>query len=74
MTEFIAALVVFGVALLAMSVGVIFGNRRIKGSCGGFNNLKKLLELTPCTACSDPGPDCPLRRIARDKEARSPES
>ncbi|HSS64297.1 MAG TPA: (Na+)-NQR maturation NqrM [Gammaproteobacteria bacterium] len=72
MAEFIAAIVVFAVALIAMSIGVIFGNRRIKGSCGGLNNMKKLLGITPCSACLDPGPDCPLRRIAGRKEERVP--
>ena len=31
----IATLVVFCIVMSAMAVGVIFSNRRLKGSCGG---------------------------------------
>ncbi len=31
----IATVLVFGLALLAMSVGVLFGREPIRGSCGG---------------------------------------
>ena len=47
MIEFIAAVITIGLVMLAMSIGVIFGNRQIKGSCGGLNNLKKVLGFTP---------------------------
>jgi len=36
MQTFIATTVIFGIAIFAMSVGVIFSNRTIKGSCGGL--------------------------------------
>ena len=35
MKLFFITLVVFGIFILAMAVGVIFGKRRIRGSCGG---------------------------------------
>jgi hypothetical protein len=35
MEIFLASLVVFGLALLAMGVGVLTGRTRIRGSCGG---------------------------------------
>ena len=41
MFEFFAAVAVFGMAFFAMYLGTIFGNRPLKGSCGGLNNLKK---------------------------------
>jgi len=63
MSEFIAAAVVFGIAVFAMSLGVIFGNRPLKGSCGGLNNLKKLLGITPCEGCAEANTDCPLRKL-----------
>ena len=63
MFEFFAALVVFGIVVFAMSLGAIFGNRPLKGSCGGLNNLKKLLGITPCEGCADAGPECPLRKL-----------
>ncbi len=65
MIEFIAAVIAIGLVMLAMSIGVIFGNRQIKGSCGGLNNLKKVLGFTPCDGCTDPSPDCPLRSQKR---------
>ena len=39
MATFIAATVLFLVLFAAMSVGVIFSNKPIKGSCGGLNNI-----------------------------------
>ncbi len=38
MTIFIAILV-FSLAVLLMSLGVIVGGRRIQGSCGGLSNI-----------------------------------
>jgi len=35
MQTFFATLVVFAVTATAMAVGVIFSNRRLRGSCGG---------------------------------------
>ena len=38
MKLFLITLLVFGICILAMAVGVIFGNRRIRGSCGGVGS------------------------------------
>lgn len=65
MFEFITAVVVFGAAVFGMSLGVIFGNRRLKGSCGGLNNLKKLLGVTPCEGCAGASENCPLRELRK---------
>lgn len=35
----LASFIVFVLAVLMMSLGVIFGGRRIQGSCGGLANL-----------------------------------
>ena len=37
MEMIVATLVVFAVMTLAMSVGVLFGGRPLKGSCGGLS-------------------------------------
>lgn len=46
MTTVIAAFVIFALALLALSLGVVFSNKPIQGSCGGLNNQ--------CGGCSRP--------------------
>lgn len=52
------AVLIFVVAMLAMAVGVIFSNRRIRGSCGGLANMRDAQGRTICDACTDPAPDC----------------
>ena len=49
---------VFGIAVLAMSVGVLFGRRRIQGSCGGLAGLQDEHGKTLCEACTNPSPTC----------------
>jgi hypothetical protein len=36
MTIFLVSLMAFGLAMLAMAVGVLTGRTRIRGSCGGI--------------------------------------
>ena len=36
MQTFLATALIFGIAMVAMAVGVIFSNRTLKGSCGGI--------------------------------------
>jgi len=47
MATFLATLVVVGFVVLAMSVGVIFQGKRLKGSCGGTG---KACECSPLAA------------------------
>ena len=44
MATFVISLLVLGVALLAMSIGVLFGREPIRGSCGGV--------MGRCAVCS----------------------
>ncbi|MDH3685310.1 MAG: hypothetical protein OEP95_03745 [Myxococcales bacterium] len=53
---FLATLAIFGVVVLAMSIGVIFQGKRLKGSCGGSG---KACECSPLAARN-----CPVRRPA----------
>ncbi len=39
MVLFLISFLVIGVAILAMSVGVILANKRLQGSCGGLSAL-----------------------------------
>ncbi len=41
---FLITFIVFGIVLLAMAVGVIFGRRCIRGSCGGVGSCACLDE------------------------------
>lgn len=40
MTVFLIAFSVMALTVLAMSVGVMFSGREIKGSCGGISNFE----------------------------------
>ena len=53
MTTLLISVFVVGLALLAMSVGVIFGREPIRGSCGGV--------IGKCALCSGRG-QCEKRR------------
>jgi hypothetical protein len=48
---------VFILAVLAMSLGSLLGNRTIKGSCGGLNNIPGV----KCAACTG---QCEIKRAA----------
>jgi hypothetical protein len=52
MDVFLATLVIFGLALLAMAVGVLAGRSPIQGSCGGIGGRCE----------GDGGPSCDLCR------------
>lgn len=52
MNTFLITFLVFLLVVSAMAVGVIFSNRKIKGSCGGLNNVDGL-EGGDCLLCSN---------------------
>jgi hypothetical protein len=51
MEIFLATLAVFGVALLAMSVGLLSGRVRLRGSCGGVAGQCDETGEPACTLC-----------------------
>ncbi|EAQ12779.1 MULTISPECIES: (Na+)-NQR maturation NqrM [Maritimibacter] len=65
--------------MLGMAVGVIFSNKRIKGSCGGLNAIagadhcivcKK--EIDPDSPLRDRLSDCPrARKMLENAESRA---
>ena len=52
MQTFLATAVLFGLAMAAMAVGVIFSNRQLKGSCGGTGR--------DCSCSAEARRDCAL--------------
>ncbi len=57
MKIFLAVLACFCFAVLAMAVGVIVSNRRIKGSCGGLNAVRDENGEPVCQLCGKPVAD-----------------
>ena len=54
----LAGFVVFAIAIVAMSVGVIFSNRQIKGSCGGLASLHQGKVTPACEMCGQKTKEC----------------
>ena len=55
---FLAATVIFGLAILAMAVGSIFANKPVTGSCGGLANMTSDYGDEACGICAKPTTDC----------------
>ena len=69
-TVFLMALVVFAIAILGMSIGVLFSNRRLKGTCGGLAGLKDEQGQTLCDACTNPSDECAGLQSVQKVESR----
>ncbi|KCV82848.1 hypothetical protein ATO10_04542 [Actibacterium atlanticum] len=68
MATFVFAFFLLLLVVLGMSLGVIFMNKRIKGSCGGLNAIS---GADKCVVCSkDIDPDSPLRDKLACKRAQ----
>ncbi|MGB1702118.1 MAG: (Na+)-NQR maturation NqrM [Cycloclasticus sp.] len=65
MNTFLITFLVFLLVVTAMAVGVIFSNRKIKGSCGGLNNVDGLEG--DCVLCSKK--KCEKKQALRDSKA-----
>jgi hypothetical protein len=70
LTVFLLALLIFALAILGMSVGVLFSNRRLKGTCGGLAGLKDEQGQTLCEACTNPSDECAGLESAQKAENR----
>ena len=55
---FLAAALLFGLAIAGMAIGAIFGNKPIQGSCGGLANMKNADGDMACGVCEQPATDC----------------
>ncbi len=61
METFVISVVAFALAMLFLSVGAIFGRRRLRGSCGGLAGRRDDKGDLGC-ACGTPSPDCTGRK------------
>ena len=59
---FLATFSIILIAVLAMSIGVIVAGKRIKGTCGGLNDIKGLENA--CDLCTKP---CAKRKKALEQ-------
>ncbi len=57
----VSAILIFALAIAAMAVGVIFGKRRIQGSCGGLAGTTDEEGNPVCSLCSNPSTECRQR-------------
>lgn len=64
----IAAAVVFGIALLGMAIGVMFGRKPITGSCGGLAQLKGGVIPSACEMCGKKTKECSELQEALKKQ------
>lgn len=51
MMELVLALGLFGIAMAAMAIGVVFSNRALRGSCGGPSVQGPDGDALSCGAC-----------------------
>ncbi len=58
---FIAAAVIFGLAVLGMAIGAIVANKPVQGSCGGLANMAGADGDMECGVCEKPATDCKER-------------
>tara|TARA_Y100000768_G_C23561144_1_gene488229 strand:+ start:207 stop:386 length:180 start_codon:yes stop_codon:yes gene_type:complete len=54
MSELIIAFLIIGLAFVGLSIGLIFRNQPIKGSCGGMANLQ---DGSACEICGTTDPN-----------------
>lgn len=54
MVQLAATILVFGLAILGMSVGVILMGKSMKGSCGGISCGVDEGRISGCNFCSNP--------------------
>lgn len=55
---FFFTLAAFGLAVLAMAIGVMINKRRLAGSCGGLAGLRDASGRPLCEVCSTPSEAC----------------
>ena len=58
MSTFLLTPLVFGIFFMCLAVGVIFSNKRLKGSCGGLANMTGEDGKSMCEICPNNESNC----------------
>ena len=58
MSTFLLTPLVFGIFFICLAVGVIFSNKRLKGSCGGLANMTGEDGKSMCEICPNNESNC----------------
>ena len=58
MITFLLTPLVFGIFFICLAVGVIFSNKRLKGSCGGLANMTSENGKSMCEICPNNASEC----------------
>ncbi|MEZ6061178.1 MAG: FAD:protein FMN transferase [Planctomycetaceae bacterium] len=67
--SFVAAAVLFLLAIGGMSIGVLVKNRELKGSCGGLAAMPGSDGRSMCELCSTPREDCVNDELRRQMQS-----
>ena len=71
MSTFLLTPLVFGIFFMCLAVGVIFSNKRLKGSCGGLANMTGEDGKSMCEICPNNESNCESKLSSDDSPAPS---
>ena len=71
MSTFLLTPLVFGIFFMCLAVGVIFSNKRLKGSCGGLANMTGDDGKSMCEICPNNESSCESKLSSDDSPAPS---
>ena len=71
MSTFLLTPLVFGIFFMCLAVGVIFSNKRLKGSCGGLANMTGEDGKSMCEICPNNESSCGSKLSSDDSPAPS---
>ena len=71
MSTFLLTPLVFGLFFMCLAVGVIFSNKRLKGSCGGLANMTGEDGKSMCEICPNNESNCESKLSSDDSPVPS---
>ena len=71
MSTFLLTPLVFGIFFICLAVGVIFSNKRLKGSCGGLANMTGEGSKSMCEICPNNELNCESKLSSDNSPAPS---